>query len=165
MASVPQEVEALLQNRSATDPSLIYFLMENSPSNPLCNRLVIGPGRAIRYEWPISPAEHRELVDYLGPEYEKGPTLKSTYVESPQELCRKCGTPSTFSDSVRIALADGIHSPEFMIMGIRNDVPGKGEEHRTSCKMCGEMYDGTNNWPMAMGWGDLNSELCGSGSG
>ncbi|KAK8085709.1 hypothetical protein PG997_006980 [Apiospora hydei] len=52
--------------------------------------------------------------------------LRSTYVTSPQELCRRCGTPSTFSDMVRIALRDSVHTTEFMIDGITRNHPGKG---------------------------------------
>ncbi|KAH8893410.1 hypothetical protein GQ53DRAFT_822093 [Thozetella sp. PMI_491] len=161
----PQLVRDLLSLRSEDDNSIVRVPMENSTFNPFANILIIRPGKAVRYEWPILADEHQELLKMLDPRYADGPQLQSTCVTNPQELCRHCSAPSTFSDLVRIALRDDIHDADFMIRGIRNNTPGKGEEHQADCKNCGEMYDGSNNWATAMTWGNVNTELCGQGSG
>ncbi|KAF2144825.1 uncharacterized protein K452DRAFT_147877 [Aplosporella prunicola CBS 121167] len=145
-ANVPSHVIKALEQRSDDDTDLVFFKDEKSDYNPMGNDIRIGPGKCISYAWPITPVEHQELVGYLGEEYGRE-MISKTYNTAPQETCKHCGTPSTFSDIVSKALGDNVHNSSFMLNAIKRRTHGDGQNHVINCKSCGKQYEKEKFWP------------------
>ena len=66
------------------------------------------------YEWDIDEAEEGRLSALLGTDFRRF-NIGGTRLDGPRLECEICGKGSGFDDFVHNALADGIHSKEFVI--------------------------------------------------
>lgn len=69
--------------------------------------------------------------------------------------CAKCGKHSGLDDLIHNALAQGMHSKEFMVDILKHGTKGSGTSsaHAINCSTCGEQFAEAIDWELGdEGW-------------
>jgi hypothetical protein len=107
------------------------------------------------YTWEIDAAETERLSQLLGTDFSRF-GLRATRLDGPKAHCDGCGKLSGFDDFVHNALADGIHSKEFIIKVVQSKNPhNPSPPHELRCMSCGISYKEKRGWTSAVGWADF----------
>ncbi|KAF8466861.1 hypothetical protein BDZ91DRAFT_617343, partial [Kalaharituber pfeilii] len=84
-----------------------------------------------------NPAEHGRLSELLGTDF-KNLGFNGVWMNKPKWSCTSCGKEAGFEDFVATALADGIHTQQFLLEVLRRPkLVETPPAHYSSCANCG----------------------------
>jgi len=87
------------------------------------------------FYWEIDTLEEQRLSALLNVDFHSL-DVPGTFVNIPKWDCPECAKQSGLDDFVATALDDGIHTKEFIIRALVEDIPNNSRPHSLRCAVC-----------------------------